>query len=974
MKMKKLLSGLLSGAMVLSMANVVWAEDNSNIVKNWTFDKAAGCFMGWCSHGTYSWSDLHDYNATENGGGSIKYEYKGSEINDARLAAINIHTGWGFEPGGIYKVSAQVMGEVVKDGATVKFAGFNTNKANCVGDAVTIVKNQWTEVSGYTIGQNADWAGFQFTGGASQTSAEATTGYDIYYLDDVKVEKVTDSAEIKAALGKITTNYDFTKALTAVPKALDLTGTNTVLAEGEEAELKAYSVAGEVGKTWNVVTSTKLDAAAFTATSSDSNVAVFNAETGKIEAKSAGTAVLTFNYNGTTQPLTVTVYQQGNTVSNYFGNQNEVDVKFADPIDKDNTVAAVYAHTLSAQNYFGTGLDTLKPHIISVRFFVPGTQNSGTVGVVGEYAGGWSLQLNGQNNKQSITFGSTVNNVNFNTGWNRLDFVADYPVSHTRDEFSTGNKTQGYMSATCYLNGNQIFAPVDTAFNKGTINMRNFTNLMVSDFRAVNLEKTFKIKSLNPAENGTISTLDDIDVEFNGELGTIEDGAVTVTDSDNNPIEAKTFKARKTMLSVKPIGGLKANSTYSVKIDNTKITDVSGAALSAGTEYTFTTNAVNVSDVIGSGYTLVNSQYDMIGSGNVTLNDGAEITADNEVKANVVGGNKELFKFNADESFTDDEAADRYVITYDMKTVATRSDELNSAGNLKYPPQDFEAVNIGSIKNDSTTGTVAQIGYCYGYGGAIGGKVGLGFYSKQSDKDLVNDKYGFTSNDLFWQGNGNEIYKQAIAKKVLENTEYYHVEAIIDNKAEEGYGDVMVTLNITDNEGTEYTYGPVPVKSADFKTIGNLAVKSKDGTAITKDIYMKNVNIYALKTQAVQADDFEISGVDVTTADEDATQLTSNSQLNGKKIAISYILKNNGMAENQSYAVTAAVYEKGTNKLVAADVESGSVKLGEQTSVLTNELDLTGTSTDKSYELRIFVWDSYKTLKPIISDVILPLN
>ena len=124
------------------------------------------------------------------------------------------------------------------------------------------------------------------------------------------------------------------------------------------------------------------------------------------------------------------------------------------------------------------------------------------------------------------------------------------------------------------------------------------------------------------------------------------------------------------------------------------------------------------------------------------------------VKAKVVDGNKELFKFNADESFTDDEAADRYVITYDMKTVATRSDELNSAGKLKYPPQDYEAVNIGSIKTDSTTGTVAQIGYCYGYGGAIGGKVGLGFYSKQSDKDLVNDKYGFTSNDLFCQGNG----------------------------------------------------------------------------------------------------------------------------------------------------------------------------------------------------------------------------
>ena len=193
-------------------------------------------------------------------------------------------------------------------------------------------------------------------------------------------------------------------------------------------------------------------------------------------------------------------------------------------------------------------------------------------------------------------------------------------------------------------------------------------------------------------------------------------------------------------------------------------------------------------------------------------------------------------------------------------------------------------------------------------------------------------------------------------------------------------GDVLATIYVTDSDKKEFTYGPVATQvgngEALFKTLSSIGVQSRETLTdfITKDIYMKNVNIYALKTQAVQADDFEISGVDVTTADDDATQLTSNSQLNEKKIAISYILKNNGMAENQSYAVTAAVYEKGTNKLVAADVESGSVKLGEQTSVLTNELDLTGTSTDKSYELRIFVWDSYKTLKPIISDVILPLN
>lgn len=970
MKMKKLLSGLLTGTMVLSMANVAWADDEINF----TFDTGKQFFDSriinneeFVSPGTYSHSKEYDH--TKNEGGSLKCELKGSTA--PKLNHINIFEWNKLDAGAVYKVTAQVYGETVNTGAKVQFKGTNRNgySAKCAGDSVNIVKDQWTEVSAYIYGQTIDWFGLTFTGGTTNSDKEATTGYDVYYVDDLKFKKVTDNSELQTVLAKFSPNFDLSKTLKSAPQEFDLTGTNTILAEGESSELQAYTISGEAGKTWNDVVSTKLKATEFTATSSDSDVAVFNASTGKIEAKSAGTATLTFKYGDITKSLPVTVYQQGNTVTDYFTKTGTSNIQIADLTDSQKKAAVVY------DGSFYTGLATLKPHIISFRFFVPGTESSGGIKLSGWYGNGLDLQINYENNAQQITFaGGTVNGVKFNTGWNKLDFVVNYPQNHNRTEFEQDGEKWGYMSGSCYLNGSQIISPRDKAFRKSTVSLRSLSNFMVSDLRAVNLEKTFKIKSLSPAKNETISTLDDIDVELNGEIGTIEDGAVTVTDSDNNPIEAKILKASKTMLSVKPIGGLKANSNYTVKIDSTKITDVSGEALAAGAEYTFITNAVNVSDVIGSGYALVNSQYDMIGSGNLTLNDGAEITADNEVKAKSVSGQKELFKFNADESFTGDDAADRYVITYDMKTVATRSDELNSAGNPKYPPQDYEAVNIGSIKTDSTTGTVAQIGYCYGYGGAIGGKVGLGFYSKQSDNDLVKDKYGFTSNDMFWQGNGNEIYKQAIAKNVLENTGYYHVEAIIDNKAEEGYGDVMVTLNITDSEGTTYTYGSVPVKSADFKTIGNLAVKSKDDTAITKDIYMKNVNIYALKAQAVQADDFEISGIDVTTADDDATQLTSNSQLNGKKIAISYILKNNGLAAEQSYAVTAAVYEKDTNKLVAADVESGSVTFGEQTGVLTNELDLTGTSADKSYELRIFVWDSYKTLKPIISDVILPLN
>lgn len=971
MKMKKLLSGLLTGAMVLSMANVAWADDEINF----TFDTGKQFFDGrdFVSPGIYTHSTEYDH--TNNEGGSLKCELKGSTA--PKLNYVNLYDWKKLDAGDVYKVTAQVYGETVNIGAKVQFKGTNRNgySAKCAGDSVNIVKDQWTEVSAYIYGQTIDWFGLTFTGGATASDKEATTGYDIYYVDDLKFKKVTDISELQTVAAKFSPNFDLSKALKSAPQNFDLTGTNTILAEGETSELQAYSISGEAGKTWNDVVSTKLNATEFTATSSDSGVAVFNAATGMIEAKSAGTATLTFKYGNITKPLTVTVYQQGNKVTDYFTKTGTNKIPIADPTDSQKRAAVVY------DGSFYTGMETLKPHIISFRFFMPGTEGSGGIKLSGMYGNGLDLSIDYENNVQSITFaGGTKKPANFNTGWNKLDFVVDYPQGEDRTEFKhkfqDGTESiSGYMSGSCYLNGSQIIAPRNFIFRKSTVSLKSFSNFMVSDLRAVNLEKTFKIKSLSPAEKETISTLDDIDVEFSGEIGTIEDGAVTVTDSDNNPIEAKTFKASKTMISVKPIGGLKANLTYTVKIDNTKITDVSGAALSAGTEYTFTTNAVNVSDVIGSGYTLVNSQYDMIGSGNLTLNDGAEITADNEVKATSVSGQKELFKLNADESFTGDEAVDRYVITYDMKTVAARSEETDEKGNLLYPAIDAEAVIIGSYKTSGTVGSVAQIGYS-NHGAFFGNKIGLAFNSPYSESnrmsnDIAENKYGLVSGtDHYNCGSSNDIYK-IVAGKVLENTDYYHVEAIIDNKADGDYGDVTVTLNITDNKA-EYTYGPVPVKSADFKTIANLTVKSADGTAITKDIYMKNVNIYALKAQAVQADDFKIYGLTVTDAEE--TQLTSNSQLNESNITVSYALKNNGLAENQSYAVTAAVYEKGTNKLVAADVKMGSVMRGGDTGALTNNLDLTGTSADKSYELRIFVWDSYKTLKPIISDVIIPLK
>lgn len=979
MKFKKILSGLLAGAMALSMVNVSFADGEKNEY-TWSFDVIQGWGVTAATVGKYTYTKDKDH--TGNSGGSIKYEYKasGMKADSGTLVKTGISPwdGTATEKGSIYKVSAYVYGETVAEGAKVSISGVNVKKETVgTGDSVAIVAGQWTEVNGYFVSGVQDQLIFNFTGGAYSSDTNATTGYDIYYIDDIKVEKLT-GAESDAALGKITPNYDFSKVLEKTPATLDLTKTNTLLAEGETSDLLAYSISGEIGKKWSEVVSTKLDATEFTAASSDSTVAVYNSTTGKIEAKSAGTAVLTFTNGTLTQPLTVTVYQEGNAVYNYFDGTNAY-VTTSDPVCADQKAYALYGTSL----LFGqveTKLDTRKPSVVSFNFFVPGTAGSSSdanskINMIGTYGGGYTLQIQGVSSSgesQQVLFPNVKNIQNIvNTGWNKIEFITDYPKTQSKDN--------GYMELSWYLNG-ELKDSIEYMINAGTIRFRSIKNLMVSDFRVAQLDKSFKIKSLNPAANGVISALDDIDIEFNANIGTVSDGAVTLTDAAGNAVETKVLKADVAKLSVKPVGGLKTGSSYTVKIDNTKITDSTGAALAESAEYSFTTNSIDsVSDVTGRDYKLVNSQYDMIGSGRVTLNTAnSEITADNTVKATFgkISAKTQLFTLDADASFTGDEKADRYIIEYDMQTEGTRETYTDAQGNEKTrPSEDNENVAIDFVNKSDTVSMISIAGSA---NNGVGNRLGLYFktyadsskYTDAEYKAKVCEVYSLNaSKDMLWS---DGLYKTSIVDTALENTGYYHVKLIYDAAATEGFGDFQATIEVTDNNGAKYSYGPIPVKAADFASIARITVsETANQYLISKTVSMKNVNMYALNKQSAAEEDFAVNGMTVTANNE---TINSNSELNGKNVTVSYTLKNNAKDDQQSYTVTTAVYEKGTNKLVAVDIASGTVNKGEETNTITNNIDLTGTTECTNYELKVFVWDGYKTLIPLITDVITPLN
>lgn len=953
MKMKKVLSGLLVAAMSLSFANVSLAEEKTPLHSG-TFDTGVGGVLNW-TEGTCSFDKNNDH--TNNNGGSAKLTATSTSV-----AGKHQRIPDGLNKKALYKMSLWIMADnnnANAGKAEIELENCNIPKQTHAfyTESVNLKKGEWSEVSCYVIGQAKNWANFKVTGIAAG---------DVFYYDDfTMVEADISMDEFLKKSSVYAGRFDKEATLTRSFLDLDISRTENVLPANSETDVVAYLQSNgkkTENKLGDVVSTAFTDWDNLTVTSEDTDIAKY--ENKKIVTGSkTGNAVLTFTYKGNSQNMLITVYPDVNNVSVY--TDKGVYAEITDPLVSDYKADM----PLDIGN-LDMGIEIHKPSVVSFRVYNSGIWDINNI----ESTGMGTMSFMYPNYSPNIECKSVavaeyfvMKNVmnNIVAGWNNIDIVTDYPT--------TGSYDSGYMKYTAYVNGTAVKTEEYNSGLTGNIRFNPVQNsssksdkeniIILSDLKVASMYDEFRIESAKPSENAVLSTLDDIDVKFNHALGDIPQDAVLVLDSDNNAIETKLFKTTDYTLSVKPVGGLKNNSEYTLKIDNSKIVNANGDALSMGAEYKFKTDSTVVSDVVGAGYKLVNSQYNMTeNTDNLNLTQYAEILNGSEVKASVKIIQSTLFTLNTDKSFTSDEKADRYIVEYDMKTEAVRN------ADEKQISKDNEWVTIRAA--EGKTGIVSNVGCSMG--SSVGEKLGFGFYTKNKPAEGVAD-HSWTDS------NGYNNYKNQVVSHVLENTGYYHVKLVYDVNESSDNGDVLASIYVTDSEEQEYTYGPVATQVGDgsalLNTITSIEVQSREALSsfISKDIYMKNVNIYALKAQAVQAVDFEISGVDVTTAD-DATQLASNSDLNGKKIAISYILKNNGLAANQSYAVTAAVYEKDTNKLVAADVESGSVKLGEQTSVLTNELDLTGTSTDKSYELRIFVWDSYKTLKPIISDVILPLK
>ena len=579
MKANKFLSFAIAGIMSLSLVPSIHADSTVQTVKEWTFDSGVQGFSNINSNGTYSWDGSMDYDS--NGGGSVKYEYKanGMKKNDGRLGYINIHQ-WSFtESGKVYKISAQIYGESVTEGATVKVMPNNTNKDAGVCDEAEIKQGEWTEVDGYFVGKSSDWYAFQFNGGSFATSKDAAEGFDVYYLDSVKIEEVEADSEV---LSKFSPNFEFSKELTRKTAKLDLTQTKTVLKQNEQTEVKAYLLGGETGDILADIAPQSVAGTDLTAESDNEDVAVFNEKTGNIEAKLPGEAVITFTYDGITQPVAVIVYPESNKDYKYLENPDNVGIPVKDPIYPDNDAWVMYQ---APNGRVSTSIQSGKPSVISFRFFVPGTEVSSASTFIGIYGGGYSLQMEGDKGQQRFVFPNvTTNPSEMVAGWNRVDFVTGYPEKKSIDD--------GYMKMYWYLNG-KLMSNTESKINSGSIAFLNFNKLMISDFVIADLSVENTVTGTTPdlvSGNQSIAADSTFEVEFSYPI--IEESIaenVVLTDKDNKQDIPFEYKAEGNKIIITPKNSLLKNTNYTLTVKKALKSTLTSAMLTSDLKYNFKT-------------------------------------------------------------------------------------------------------------------------------------------------------------------------------------------------------------------------------------------------------------------------------------------------------------------------------------------------------------------------------------------------
>lgn len=996
MNFKKIFAGALSLAMALSTVNFSYAEPTGEFVDvGGTF---AGNTSGWVRD-DFVWVE-YDENVshTTDDTGALKVSYYNGWNDSSRQWIKKQLTTTDFKPGEIYTVKAYIKGENVDEGDT---AVLRVNNAFTTSQTtVNLVQGNWTEVS-------ASFAATEKKDPVIRIQFPKTSTGNIMYVDDVTIEKQSNADEYYSTISSSPMNkYDKTQTLAYGFSALDISETKDVLTVGERSALVAYTQDSNKDTTAAAVEKTRKEAdlTKITAVTENGDIAEYN--NGEIIAKACGNTVITFTYTdgGTklTKKLLITVHP--NNDNSYIMDRNNASYPIVtDPINKNRTARIGYDKSnMSTSDYYtvnysaiSTDVPTNKPMTASFRYYYTGVTSklSGKAGVefssspainayVGcsqwvaqmigvEYRntntenGGW-INANGITSTQEIN--SDCRSVPLTAGWNNIDIVTDYP--------NVGSYNHNYMSIRFFVNGVEITglwqAQSQTVREirvdpTKKISFSAFKETaLIDDVRIVTMDEPFKVLSTSPAVGETLSTLDDIDIKFNT-LTTVSDvdNCATLYCGDAAVETVKVMSSDNKKLSVIPQGGLKPNTEYKLVLAADKFTDALGATLTGTNEFTFMTNSVRVSDVIGSGYKLLSSQINVIENGSFkmsTIKGGQTTTTDayksDDSTLHLPSGtdNDRSISIPFDDSFkTNKISADRIILEFDTKVDSVLNPD-------KTAPKDHQQEGwwIDGKDASGNTGSLTRLGYNRTWGNPFG--LWYGQFKLDANENRQN---GSTSGTY---AVNTDIQKIA---SNIDNIGYVHVKIVYDLKKNNKYGDVWQTVTVN-GEGIAFeksVYSALFSGYPNVTTLSNFTLYARNLTGsygdvyASKDTYLKNLNVYALKEAPELIPDAEIKVTSI--ADIDG-EITKAEDLNGKEFEVTATLTNNKL-EDTSYVIIVAAYNKDTNKLLALEAsDAATIAKGATSDPFTALLNLTSfTEGTGTAEIRVFAWNSLDGAVPL---------
>ncbi len=1005
MNFKKIFAGALSLAMALSTVNFSYAEPTGEFVDvGGTF---AGNTSGWVRD-DFVWVE-YDENVshTTDDTGALKVSYYNGWNDSSRQWIKKALTTTDFKPGEIYTIKAYIYGENVDEGDT---AVLRVNNAFTTSQTtVNLVQGNWTEVS-------ASFAATEKKDPVIRIQFPKTSTGNIMYVDDVTIEKQSNADEYYSTISSSPMNtYDKTQTIAYGFSALDISETKDVLTVGERSALVAYTQDSNKDTTAAAVEKTRKEAdlTKITAVSENGDIAEYN--NGEIIAKACGNTVITFTYTdgGTklTKKLLITVHP--NNDNSYIMDRNNASYPIVtDPINKNRTARIGYDKSnMSTSDYYtvnysaiSTDVPTNKPMTASFRYYYTGVTSklSGKAGVefssspainayVGcsqwvaqmigvEYRntntenGGW-INANGITSTQEIN--SDCRSVPLTAGWNNIDIVTDYP--------NVGSYNHNYMSIRFFVNGVEITglwqAQSQTVREirvdpTKKISFSAFKETaLIDDVRIVTMDEPFKVLSTSPAVGETLSTLDDIDIKFNT-LTTVSDvdNCATLYCGDAAVETVKVMSSDNKKLSVIPQGGLRPNTEYTLKLEADKFTDSLGNTLTGTTEFSFITNNVKISDVVGSGYKLLNSQINMIENGTYTLSNSAEKLSGNvlHLPSQETTSQNSAIKLTADDSFkTEKITPDRVVVEFDARI----DSELYENENITAPTNQFEDFAVYAQDKKANAGRITVIGGNRTWSSPF--SLWRAYFSLNENNERQT---GTTDGTYAVTGTDNPVIIKA-NNYTIDNIGDVHVKLVYDLNQKDAKGDVKLTAHITGKD-LDYTTEQISALFSGYPDVAaisrldvsakalslyyayNATTKKYDIPVVkSKDTYIKNVNMYALQYDPDSIPDAEIKVTEILNSNLEPIQNAAG--LNGQNVYVSATLTSNKLGDNKPYVLVAAAYDKATNKLIDVDIAApGTISNTETTDVKQFELNLTN-FTEGSAEIRVFAWNSLDGAVPL---------